>query len=46
MSLLDANLLEQNKFQETAKPKNKIEHKQLQEATKKEMLLRQLNESD
>ena len=44
--LLDANLLEQNQFQETAKPTNKIEHKQLQEAKKKELFLRQLNESD
>ena len=35
LKLLDANLLEQNKFQEAAKPTHKIEHHKLQELKKR-----------
>jgi len=42
----DSNMLEENSFQKTAKPANKVQHQKLQTAKKEELYLRQLNDGE
>ena len=42
----DKNLLEENSFQKSAKPTNKVQHQTVQDAKNEELFLRQLNDGD